>query len=63
MVRGVTGRKQRARRVDAARGWYAATSPGRPRERVLRRGFAGVVRAVGAFVAVQAALGHSPTPS
>jgi uncharacterized protein len=40
-------------------GWIAGRLP----ERVLRRGFAGLVLAVGAFVAVQAALGYSPTPT
>ena len=36
---------------------------GRLPERLLRRGFAGLVLAVGAFVAVQAALGHAPAPT
>ena len=36
---------------------------GRLPERLLRRGFAGLVLAVGAFVAVQAALGNTPTPT
>lgn len=40
-------------------GWIAGRLP----ERVLRRGFAGVVLAVGTFVAVQVVLGNSPTPT